>query len=344
MDVDLRDLKNSIIMVSPMEHCMTPPPEEHTPIEVSPLDTQSILERQPSTFSVVSPDSQEQKSPTSPKKRKKISRRNTAPTVPRLNTSHARRPSLSLDLIFTPRPLEVILAERAYLISSHHRQNMQSRQFIREYSVLEKEFFSPVTHGKARRRLRKKLGHLRAQLEQAAGQEKFIFNRIGEVYTELSSHAAWSEAALWRIPLQQQHQQVGHSDASSEGYFAGYGSPLSRETSSSSQNALLDPTSPVFVPGRPIYASSDSSSAIKFTSDLSNSSALETVDETSEDCSSDHESYEELDEEDPHNSECGESTENSPLRERRTSCDEALMSPREKRLSLPCLGSVWPEA
>jgi hypothetical protein len=222
---------------------------------------------------------------------------------------------------------------------------MQSRQLIGEYSAFEAQFTSPGTTGKARRRLRKKMGHLRAQLDQAAGQEKTIFVRLGEVYTELQSHAAWSEAALWRIPLQQQHQQPNFVEADSDGYFPGYGTSFSPdETFYDPQNTPLDPTLPVFVPGQPIYASSESSSAARFTSDLSNSSKLETVDETSEDgCSSDRGAFEEEDIEVLYEYEC-EDEENIGSRcQRRISHDEGLLSPREKRLSLPCLQSIWPE-
>lgn len=345
MDAKLRTLKSILAMVSPIESCITPPPEPQIPEDVSPVDSRPPLTKQQSCQAKTGEAIPQQDQSPSPKRRRKPMRRHTEPNVPRLNTTNTRRGSISLDLIFTPRPFEIILAERAYLISSLHHQTMQSRQLIGEYSAYQQQFDSPETHGKPRRRLRKKLGHLRTQLDMAAAQEKAIFMRLGEVYTELQSHAAWSEAALWRIPLQQQHQEPSYAGNPEEGYFAGYGNPFERqEPYRDTLNTPLDPTSPVFVPGQPIYAASDSSSAVRFTSDLSNSSALETVDETSEeDCSFDH-VVEDVESQD---GECDYDTDDDVYIntgcERRTSYDESALSPREKRLSLPSLQTLWPE-
>ncbi|KAK0386118.1 hypothetical protein NLU13_5955 [Sarocladium strictum] len=331
--------------MSPIEHCIIPPPETSTPHDLSPCDTQSNLERQSSSQYSTSEHTPEHSKPSSSKGRRTLNRRNTEPASPRLNTSQTWRPSWSLDLIFTPRPLEVILAERAYLVSYLHRQSMHSRRLIGEYSAIDAEFAAPATIGKTRRRLRKRLGHLRSKLDQAAGQEKSIFVRLGEVYTELQSHAAWNEAALWRIPLQQQHQQgPTFADAQGERYFPGYATPFSpEEPFCNPQNTPLDPTLPVFVPGQPIYASSDSSSAIRFTSNLGSVSTLETVDETSEDeSSSDQDVSGNEDRSDMYDYEC-EDDDVEIICHGRIPHEEGMKSPTGRRLSLPCPLSPWPE-
>ncbi|KAH8172126.1 hypothetical protein LIA77_08894 [Sarocladium implicatum] len=335
--------------MSTIENCITPPLDCNAfEEEVSPLSPHPILVRHHSSQTDTSEDATLDRGLTSPKRPRWKSRRNTEPHVPRLNTAQPRHQSADLDRIFTPRPLDVLLAERAYLNLSLHRQNLQSRQLICEYSALEQEFCSPELHGKARRRLRKRLGHLRSHLETAARQERAIFISLGEVYTELESHTAWSEAALWRIPLQHQQrhgQQAGLVDTN-EQYFPGYTTPLTPvEACVEPQNTPLDPKLPEFVPGQPIYACSESSSAVRFTSDLSTSSALETVDETSEDeCISLHGidgvvQTEDLDELADGHEDDGEP---SQICSRRTSHEEAALSPREKRLSLPIFPSAWP--
>lgn len=348
-----RGIKTIVVVMSPIENCITPPSECIAIEEVSPLSPHPPLARYHSSQTDTSEAATQEQSPTSTKRpRRQARRRNTEPNVPRLDTAQPRHRSADLDRIFTPRPLDILLAERAYLNLTLHRHNLQSRQLICEYSTLELQFCSPEVHGKARRRLRKRLGHLRAQLETAAGQERAIFMRLGEVYTELESHSAWSEAALWRIPLQhhyqgQQQEQGSLVPSTNEDYFMGYAVPFSPEEACiGPQNTPLDPKLPAFVPGQPIYACSEASSALRFTSDLSTSSALETVDETSEDdCASDHghSNVDMIETEDMDEVAGVVDEEPGTICARRISHDEVLLSPREKRLSLPSIPSVWPE-
>lgn len=149
-----------------------------------------------------------------------------------------RRNKSKENCIFAPRPYEEIYSERAYLSSAIQDYSSKLAGYIREYSILENKLQQGAT-GKARRKLRKKVGLMRTRIDEASQQERAIFNRLGDLFLELHSrdiwNAAYSEGLDWPETIQPQIESPCVSASSSA---SSHGSILS-----------LNPESPVFVPG-----------------------------------------------------------------------------------------------
>ncbi|KAG6003638.1 hypothetical protein E4U21_001841 [Claviceps maximensis] len=95
-------------------------------------------------------------------------------------------PSLS---IFHPRSAEEIYAEQAYLSLTLQSHSRRLCDLVSTYHHVEAE----STHGESRkikRRARRQIGILRAQIKHAAEQEKIIHLRLSDLLIEAKSRAA----------------------------------------------------------------------------------------------------------------------------------------------------------
>jgi hypothetical protein len=189
--------------------------------------------------------------------------------------------------------------------------------------------------GKERRRLKKKLSLLKGKINEAVEQEKAIFVRLGELYVEAQSRETWSQAS------QATHQRSYSWDGYTTGTPSAYGtmSPMScgMPTPTTPFNAM----SPAFVPGGHFGgyfgdAWQTAEPAIYHQPELASPvTGLETVEEAGEEILYSSAMVCEYDN--------GEEAQDTSC-QRRLSCDMGMMLMRERRLSLPCLQSVWPEA
>ena len=183
--------------------------------------------------------------------------------------------------------------------------------------------------GKGRRQLRKQLSLLKSKINEAVDQEKAIFNRLGELYVEIQSRETWAQAS---------HTRSNSWDNYSMGTPSAYSamSPLScgMPTPTTPLNAM----SAEFIPAGHFAAWQPSEVSPCQDEEFEVLAGLETVDEAGEEvlCSSDMPyEYSDAEEAEVEVDEC---------QRRRMSCDTSIAPMQERRLSLPCLQTGWPEA
>ena len=257
-------------------------------------------------------------------------RQSTITTRTRSHPEPRRRSTTAAsDLIFSPREYQQVYTERAYLASALQSQSLRATDLIRQYSSVDEQLQRVAdVPSKQRRRLRKQLSLLRAKLNDAGSQERALLVRLGELCVELQSHEAWDQARRER-----RASYLGNTASGSSGgtevevscsYFAlSPTSYVSQEPSAVGGAACLNAATPEFVPR---------DSAVD-TTWWSGSTGLETVEEADDDLLNHGLEYE---------YEQGEGTCEAVVR-RRPSLDGGMLSPREKRLSLPNLQYMWPQ-
>lgn len=194
-----------------------------------------LLPSPPSTVSSVTTPKQRPISPPgTPLQSPKSSRKN--------KHQHQRARPLPQSTVLSPRPLQDLLIERSYLVDSLAAQGARASELIRRLAAAEQAAAAAPDAG--RRRLRKQVSLLRSKIAAAAGQEKAVIVRLGELYVEMQSRERWARA---------------RAESSEQGYFPvmppggpapdaclrGWepsGLPMSHSTG-------LSPESPEFVPG-----------------------------------------------------------------------------------------------
>lgn len=161
-----------------------------------------------------------------------------------------REPSTAGDIVFSPRPVEDLHAERAYLSTSLFRQSLHAEGLIRDYSSALRQLQAceeSSTHGKVRRQLKKQLNLLKLKIHKVGSQERAIGSRLGEVGVELQSREAWDrEKQRCFFPLLV-------DTSSSVGSWSDEGHQVFSTTSMSymtSPETPLNALSPSFVPGK----------------------------------------------------------------------------------------------
>lgn len=237
-----------------------------------------------------------------------------------------------------------MFAEHAYLTTALAKQAVVRQSLIRDYSDYERQLAnSGNMTGKARRRLRKKMNLTQDRLDLGAQQERSIYLRLGELFMEQQSHETWTHAQQrhampFAQPFPDQPQlglitnlnDVYYSAPNQVNFIPDY------EWCPAPQNTPLNPTLPGFVPGQYSFGSGESSQ-LQHTSWSSSSFALETVSETSEDvdplCVTANLSKIVI----------ADGGDEAASWRRSTSDDDECGATRERRLSLPCLQSPWPE-
>lgn len=235
--------------------------------------------------------------------------------------STRRRSTAASDSVLSPRDPPELLRERDYIGEELEKQSGLKRHLIRRYSAVEDDFNGlPASNTKQRRRWKKQLSKLRGQLAATGNNERVLAIRFSELCLELQSHEAWAHA----------HWERQNHAAPPVEYFPISPSSMSQGVSwqDDTNNSPLDARSPEFIPKGltvdEIMAGSSQSN-------------LETVEETGGDCS---QSYSQSFEYNVDHEEEAEESEMSSYR--RSSCDDEILSPRQKRLSLPNLQSLWP--
>ena len=235
-------------------------------------------------------------------------------------SNHRRRRSTATsDSIFSPRDPQDLARERAYIGQELEKQSGCKTELIRRYAVAESDFNAAhAADAKQRRRLKKQVSKARALLNEAGNNERALAIRWSELCIEMNNRETWAQAQ-WerRMSLAVEYFTL---------------SPLSITQdppwrSESLVSTPLKATSPDFVPwGLPIGSIVAGGPQ----------GSLEPVEEDGEECSDDHNQRFEYE---GHEEEESKSEVSS---QRRLSFDIEMPSPREKRLSLPNLQSLWP--
>lgn len=161
-----------------------------------------------------------------------------------------REPGTTRDIVFSPRPVEDLHAERAYLSSSLFKQSRHAEGLIRDYSSALRQLQAceeSSTHGKVRRQLKKQLNLLKVKIHKVGSQERAIGSRLGEVGVELQSREAWDrEKQRCCFPF------LVDTSGSSMGSWSDEGLQVFSTTTMSymtSPETPLNAMSPSFVPG-----------------------------------------------------------------------------------------------
>lgn len=242
------------------------------------------------------------------------------------------------NLVFSLRPYGSLYAERAYLDTSLQIQSNQAASLMEQYSTVEAKFLC-LTGGKERRRLRKQMDLLRLRINYTVEQENIISRRLGELYVEIQSRESWAQFA----------HQIVVSMASSV-----MSSPLTYTPMSPMSRGIPSPATPLnggvaeFVP-QSCFGDSHAPEQLTCHQDPAKfASHLETVDEAGEDylCEADWSSKSLESDIDP-------ATPAAPMspviiedvdREEQDEFEHVSFEAFQKRrLSLPCLRTIWPE-
>lgn len=211
---------------------------DRTPVDIIVNGTRSgLLPSPPSTVSSV----------TTPKQRP-ISPPGTPPQSPKSGKKkknkhqHQRAAPLPQSTVLSPRPVQDLLVERSYLVDSLAAQGVRASELIRRLAAAEQAAAAAPDAG--RRRLTKQVSLLRSKIAAAAGQEKAVIVRLGELYVEMQSRERWARARA--ESFQQGYFPImppgGPAPGACLGGWGPSGLPMSPSTG-------LSPESPEFVPG-----------------------------------------------------------------------------------------------
>ncbi|KAF4973646.1 hypothetical protein FSARC_124 [Fusarium sarcochroum] len=318
---------HGMVQLPPMDARITPPPEELS-LVIPKLQTCPVLPPSPKSLpGTPYPDtpSVSSQSPRKKQRRRSSSSRNRPPHV-----DVRQQPQINSRLIFSPRPFESLYVERAYLASSLQQQAARAAELMREYCAVDLQLQN-LDGVNGRRKLKKQLSLLKSKVNQAAEQEKAIFSRLGELYVEIQSRETWAQT--WTVESPSVATPIGFSPVSYS--LSTPTTPLSGSSADfvpMSYFGNLQPvTEPAYLQQEPtVYG-------------------LETVDEAGEDLlygpDSGCESVE------------SETTPATPVdveipSVEKNMCgsemgeefgDVPFIAVRERRFSLPCIQSAWPE-
>lgn len=215
-----------------------PPPLRRRSVTASTITTTTTITSATTACSSVDTDGQ---TPT-----KKHSRGGST------NPRYSRRSSAVSDIIFSPRPVEHMCAEQAYLSSTLHNHSLRAADLIRHYTSVDLQLQSYRDSSgagnpgcKIRRRLRKQLSKLKGKIQEVGHQERAAAARLGEVGVELHSHDMWQRERVRYSPLWLDTSSPAISRGE-ESYFVLAPTPLSYGFNSGTPLSAL---SPMFVPG-----------------------------------------------------------------------------------------------
>lgn len=211
---------------------------DRTPVDIIVNGTGSgLLPSPPSTVSSVTTPKQRPISPPStPQQSPKSGKKN------RHQHQHQRAAPLPHSYVLSPRPVQDLLVERSYLVDSLAAQGTRALELIRRLAAAEQAAATAPDAG--RRRLRKQVSLLRSKITAAAGQEKAVIVRLGELYVEMQSRERWVRART--ESFEQGYFPIMSPGGPAPGAFLGSWEPAGM---SMSVSMGLSPVSPEFVPG-----------------------------------------------------------------------------------------------
>ncbi|CAM1503090.1 Fc.00g078660.m01.CDS01 [Cosmosporella sp. VM-42] len=308
-----------LMQLPPIDARITPPPDEMSP--VAPKDAAfSLVAEFPETISTSSQSEGISTTPSSSTRRRHRRGTSSSSSRPRID---CKPPPQNASLIFSPRPYENLYTERAYLTTALQKQSVRTVGLIRHFSSVETHLQG--LEGKERRKLRKQLSMLKSKLNGAAEQERAIFGRLGEVYVEIQSRETWTQAS---------HSRSNSWDSYSMDTPSVYSAVSPMSYSMPTPTTSLNVMSAEFAPAGYFAAWQPTEEPMGLDEEVEVKVGLETVDEAGEEvlCSPDmpHEYY-------------GADEMGVIDCPRRLSCDTSGSILQERRLSLPCLRTVWPE-
>ncbi|KAF7564099.1 hypothetical protein G7046_g37 [Stylonectria norvegica] len=311
------------IHLPPMDARITPPPEEMSPV-FSKDEARHQVPELPLTVTTPTYSVSDGGSTTSSTRRRHRRGTSTSRTRPRLDVGY--QPSPNAQLIFSPRPYENLYVERAYLSSSLQKHEMHRDNLMR-YHISALEQMQYLETAKERKHFRKRLSLLKSKMNAAVEQQRAIFNRLGELFVEIQSRESLAQAS--------QQQWFNSMDSLSIDTPSAYSAMSPWSYGMHTPITPLNAMSPEFVPQGYFGDAWPPLDAWASHSEMADSKVgLETVDEAAEDmlCSSglDSECY-------------GEGQLKKAGYMRRMSCEIESLAIHERRLSLPCLQTVWPE-
>ncbi|KAF4979749.1 hypothetical protein FZEAL_4106 [Fusarium zealandicum] len=189
---------HSMMQVPPMDARITPPPEELN-IVIPKRQTCPALPESPKSM----PDTPQSGfvSASSPSTRKRQRRRSSSSRCRPPKVDVKQQPYSNSNIIFSPRPYENLYVERAYLAGGLQQQSVRAADLIRQYSAVDLQLLN-LGGATGQRRLRKQLGLLKSKIHEAVEQEKAIFVRLGELYVEIQSRETWAQTGYqhgWAI-------------------------------------------------------------------------------------------------------------------------------------------------
>ncbi|KAI6779891.1 uncharacterized protein J7T54_001979 [Emericellopsis cladophorae] len=216
-----------------------------------------------------------------------------------------RQSTPAYELACSPRDPLSLHTERAYLHQELMRHAAWSQKLYRDH-CLANETFRAAGNAKEQRRWKKKLSLLREKINEAACQERVIYQRLGDLTFALSSQDRWTHAQR-ATTLTYSPTTLPRMD-------------YATDCKEPNTPRVLNATSPTFVPR-----------SVSLNTCLEPERGLDPIGE-------DDEGYADV-VEDHSSSEAGDIE--ASARERRCSLSSPVCSPLEKRLSLPDLPALW---
>ncbi|KAG9251609.1 uncharacterized protein F5Z01DRAFT_272602 [Emericellopsis atlantica] len=321
-------------MIITMEAPSTYRPEgHHTSVPMTPPPEKADCDRQQQPLTIVPPPQPQSLEPPTPDSLPKdfpsghcsTSSESISSSSRRQRNRPRRQSTPAYELACSPRDPLSLHTERAYLHQELMRRAAWSQKLYRDH-CLANETFRAATNAKEQRRWKKKLSLLREKINEAACQERVIYQRLGDLSFALSSQDRWTHAQR-ATTLTYSPTTLPQMD-------------YPTDCKEPSTPRILNATSPTFVPR-----------SLSLNSCLEPERGLDPVGEEDEghaDVVEDHSSSEAGHmEASPRERRRSVSSPRerrrsvSSPRERRRSVSSPVCSPLEKRLSMPDLPALW---